>query len=82
MNCMVIGLSDASVLAIRRALIAHYHMSPMCRMACITRASKNRRVDRNGGSKIKGNGTSVPLRHCLHIGFRGTRIFRSVPSNT
>ena len=33
-------------------------------------------------SKIKGNGTSVPLRHCLHISFHGTRILLSVPSNT
>lgn len=31
------------------------------------------------GSKIKGNGTHVPLARCLHIGFGGTRPFARVP---
>lgn len=31
------------------------------------------------GSKIKGNCTSVPLKHCLHICFGGTRPFVRVP---
>ena len=35
--------------------------------------------DRKALSKIKGNGTSVPLRVCLHICFHGTRFFEGVP---
>jgi len=33
------------------------------------------RVDRKGGSKIKGNGTSVALKPCLHVSFGDTRYF-------
>jgi hypothetical protein len=85
MNCWVICLSDAGVLlragdktCTHRALS---HVTDV-QNGVHHEGMQNRRVDRNGGSKIEGNGTSAPLRHCLHIGFHGTRIFQSVPSNT
>lgn len=44
MNCVAIGLSNADVLlraGDKTCTHPHYHMSPMYRMACITRAYKN-----------------------------------------